>query len=95
VCLARERFRVGDELVFLNTPGSKDINTLHEDPDAAGVAGTSGGIAHFSFTLIQADLDAAIKEVKKAGGKLLERGEHSPGTSYAYVADPDGYVIEL
>ena len=91
----RESFRVSDELVFLNTPGSKDIITLHEDSDAADVAGTSGGIAHFGFTLIKSDLDAAIKEVKKAGGKFLERGEHSPGTPYAYVADPDGYVIEL
>ena len=91
----RESFRVGDDMVFLNTPGSKDMITLHEDPDAAAVAGTSGGIAHFGFALIKGDLDAAIKEVRKAGGKLVERGEHSPGAPYAYVADPDGYVIEF
>jgi catechol 2,3-dioxygenase-like lactoylglutathione lyase family enzyme len=91
----QERFRVGDDMVFLNTPGSKDLITLHEDPDAVAVAGTSGGIAHFGFELIKGDLDAAIEEVQKAGGKLLERGEHSPRTPYAYVADPDGYVIEL
>ena len=41
------------------------------------------------------DVMAAIKEVKKAGGKLLERGEHNAGVPYAYVCDPDGYVIEL
>ena len=91
----RVRFKVGDELVFLNTPGSKDMITLHEDPDSAADTGTSGGIAHFGFALVDGDLDAAIKEVKKAGGKLLERGEHAPGVPYAYVADPDGYVIEL
>jgi catechol 2,3-dioxygenase-like lactoylglutathione lyase family enzyme len=91
----REQFRGGDEMVFLNTPGSNDLITLHEDPDAADVAGTSGGIAHFGFSLTKGDLESAIKEVKKAGGKLLERGEHSPGVPYVYVADPDGYVIEL
>ena len=91
----RERFRVSDELVFLNTPGSKDVITLHEDPKMASLAGTSGGIAHFGFGLVDADLDAAIKEVEKAGGKLLERGEHTAGVLYAYVCDPDGYVIEL
>src|SRR5213595_73842 len=73
----RERFRVDENLVFLNTPGSKDMITLHEDPDSADVAGTSGGIAHFGFSLVNADLDTAIKEVNKAGGKLLRRGEHS------------------
>ena len=41
------------------------------------------------------DLDAAIAEVEAAGGKLIRRGEHSPGASFAYVQDPDGYVIEL
>ena len=91
----REQFKVGDEMVFLHTPRSKDLITLHEDGDAADVAGTSGGIAHFGFSVVDGDLAAAIKEVKKAGGKLLERGEHSPGAPYAYVADPDGYIIEL
>ena len=90
-----ETFRIGDDMVFLNTPGSKDMITLHEDPDAEDIAGTSGGIAHFGFTLVKGDIDAAIKEVKKAGGKLLERGEHEEGYPYAYVTDPDGYIIEL
>src|SRR6266705_2908920 len=91
----RERFRVDENLVFLNTPGSKDMITLHEDSDAADIAGTSGGIAHFGFILIKGDLDAAIKVVRKAGGKLIERGEHGDGYPYAYVTDPDGYMIEL
>ena len=69
--------------------------TLHKDSNAADIAGTSGGIAHFGFILVKGDLDAAIKDVRKAGGNLLERGEHSPGYPYAYVTDPDGYVIEL
>jgi catechol 2,3-dioxygenase-like lactoylglutathione lyase family enzyme len=33
--------------------------------------------------------------VTRAGGKLINRGEHAPGVEYAYISDPDGYVIEL
>jgi predicted enzyme related to lactoylglutathione lyase len=42
-----------------------------------------------------ADIDAAVAEVDGAGGKVLRRGEFAPGLPYAYVADPDGYEIEL
>lgn len=92
----RERFRDGDAMVFLNTPGSQDSITLNEDPSRLEVAGQSGGIAHFGFRLVnKPDLDSAVQEVERYGGRLLSRGEHAPGVVYAYVADPDGYVIEL
>jgi catechol 2,3-dioxygenase-like lactoylglutathione lyase family enzyme len=91
-----ERFRDGPKMVFLNTPGSSDLITLNEDPAEAQLAGVNAGVAHFGLRLVnRADLDAAIAEVEAAGGKLLRRGEHSPGTPFAYVLDPDGYVIEL
>jgi catechol 2,3-dioxygenase-like lactoylglutathione lyase family enzyme len=92
----QERFRAGPKMVFLNTPGSKDVITLNEDPERESLAGVNGGVAHFGFGLSEAaDLDAAITEVEAAGGKLLRRGEHGPGIPFAYVEDPDGYVIEL
>jgi len=91
-----ERFRSGPKMVFLNTPGSQDLITLNEDPAEAQLAGTSGGVAHFGFRLTDpASLDAAIAEIEAAGGRLVRRGEHAPGIPFAYVADPDGYVIEL
>jgi predicted enzyme related to lactoylglutathione lyase len=43
----------------------------------------------------KADLDEAVREVERAGGRVVERGEHAPGYPYAYLADPDGYVFEL
>jgi catechol 2,3-dioxygenase-like lactoylglutathione lyase family enzyme len=92
----QERFRDGPKLVFLNTPGSVDLITLNEDPAEARLAGVNAGVAHFGFRLTNAaDLDAAIAEVEAAGGRLIRRGEHSPGVPFAYVEDPDGYVIEL
>ena len=89
----REMFRDG-ELVFLSTPGSNDLITLN--PLGDGPIGADGGVGHFGFRLKpHVDLDDAIGAVENAGGKLINRGEHGPGMRYAYVADPDGYVIEL
>jgi catechol 2,3-dioxygenase-like lactoylglutathione lyase family enzyme len=91
-----ERFRDGPKMVFLNTPGSNDLVTLNEDPAEMRLAGVNGGVAHFGFRLADTqDLDAAISQVEAAGGKLVRRGEHAPGAAFAYVEDPDGYVIEL
>jgi catechol 2,3-dioxygenase-like lactoylglutathione lyase family enzyme len=92
----QELFRDGEAMVFLNTPGTRDSITLNEEPSTQEVAGQGGGVAHIGFRLAnKPDLEDAIAEVEKAGGKLLSRGEHAPGVHYAYVADPDGYVIEL
>ena len=91
-----ERFRDGPKMVFLNTPGSPDLITLNEDPAEVQLAGVNGGVAHFGFRLADsADLDAAIADVEAQGGKLIRRGEHAPGANFAYIQDPDGYVIEL
>ena len=92
-----EMFREGPNMVFLTTPGRRDTITLNQDPDQDKArVGDSGGIAHFGFRLTdEADLELAIQEVRAAGGTLVSQGEHSPGEPYAYVTDPDGYVIEL
>ena len=39
--------------------------------------------------------DEIIAQIERAGGKLRRRGEHEPGQPYAYVHDPDGYLIEI
>ena len=58
--------------------------------------GKTGGIRHFGFRLVDAkDIDKAVKDAVAGGGKLLSRGEHSPGFPFAYVADPDGYEVEI
>ena len=91
-----ELFRAGPKMVFLNTPGSQDLITLHEDAAHQSLAGENGGVAHFGFKLAdRADLDDAIAQVENAGGQLVERGEHAPGAPFAYVEDLDGYLIEL
>ena len=89
-----EMFRE-DDLVLLRTPGSADTITLNPYDDE-GLAGQSGGIEHFGFRLAEGvSIDDAVTAVEAAGGKLLRRGEHAPGVPFAYLADPDGYVIEF
>ena len=91
-----ERAREGQYMVFLSTPGSEDLITLNQDPNEVELAGDRGGVDHFGFRLTPpADFDAAIASVEAAGGKLVKRGEHAPGIPFAYVTDPDGYMIEF
>jgi catechol 2,3-dioxygenase-like lactoylglutathione lyase family enzyme len=83
----------GDCLVHIQAAGRHDILTFTEDATTAGLA---GGIAHFGFRLVNPeDIDRALAEVKRAGGRLLRRGEFAKGLPFAYVADPDGYEIEI
>ena len=73
--------------------GSFDVLAFEKNPQKAGAR---AGIDHFGFRLKKAgDIDQAVDEVQKAGGKLLRRGEFAPGFPFAYVTDPDGYEIEI
>ena len=89
------QFWVGEGMVFLNTPDSGDTLTLRQAGQDEPV-GLAGGVGHFGFSLRnKEELEGAVQEVVSGGGSLIERGEHQPGVPYAYVIDPDGYVIEL
>ena len=75
------------------TPGSRDVIVFEENSQ---LAGASGGIVHFGFRLVdQADIDAAAKAVKQAGGTILKKGEFCPGEPYVFFRDPDGYEVEI
>ena len=83
----------GRSMVFLHSPGAKDTITLCQAKPDEPIAG--GGVSHFGFSLAKNDLDEMVKQVERAGGKLLSRGHHAPSVPFAYISDPDGYVIEL
>jgi catechol 2,3-dioxygenase-like lactoylglutathione lyase family enzyme len=90
-------FRDGN-ILFLHSPSHRDDLALHlavTDDEQARV-GHQGGYEHFGITVTDRNrLDEAISLVVEAGGTLIDRGEHGPGVPYAYVGDPDGYVIEI
>jgi len=79
-----------------STPGRRAARMSSRSTSHSSGAGESRGIAHFGFRLVSPeDIDAAVDEIERAGGKLLQRGEFCPGCPYAYVADPDGYEVEI
>jgi catechol 2,3-dioxygenase-like lactoylglutathione lyase family enzyme len=93
--MEQDASRSNDTMVFLRTPGAQDTMTLRV-AEAGEAVGSGGGLDHFGFRLQdRADLDEAIRQIEAAGGRLIERGEHAPGVPYAYVADPEGYVLEF
>ncbi|HZW54593.1 MAG TPA: VOC family protein [Candidatus Elarobacter sp.] len=82
-----------DTFAQLQTPGARDVIVLERDVKRAG---TRGGIAHFGFRLQRPkDIDAAVRAVKKAGGRVREHGEFVPGEPYLFAIDPDGYEFEI
>jgi catechol 2,3-dioxygenase-like lactoylglutathione lyase family enzyme len=88
----REYFRDATS-IQVQGPGAHDVIAFERNPAEAG---SRGGITHFGFRLQRpSDIDLAIFEVERAGGTVLRRGEFSPGFPYAYIADPDGYEIEI
>src|SRR5258708_630605 len=58
--------------------------------------GARGGIAHSGFRLQRPkDMGAALRAVKKAGGRVTKHGEFVPGEPYLFATDPDGYEFEI
>ncbi|MBC7983030.1 MAG: VOC family protein [Candidatus Obscuribacterales bacterium] len=87
----REYFRDSHQ-IQVQGPGPHDVIAF----ETGKTVGNAGGISHFGFRLVDAkDIDVAVAEVERAGGTLLRRGKFSPGFTFAYVSDPDGYEIEI
>jgi catechol 2,3-dioxygenase-like lactoylglutathione lyase family enzyme len=81
------------ESVQVKGPGPHDVMAFEYSASGGELR---GGITHFGFRLVRPeDIDSAVAQVQAAGGRLLRRGEFSPGYPFAYIADPDGYEIEI
>jgi catechol 2,3-dioxygenase-like lactoylglutathione lyase family enzyme len=92
VFCVREYFRDAKQ-IQVQGPGPHDVLAFELLPQSAGKV---AGITHFGFRLKRPeDIALAVAEVERAGGKVLRKGEFSPGFPFAYVHDPDGYEIEI
>ena len=94
-----EALRTGP-LVILATPGGGDTLSLHLAASEAERArvGERGGYEHFGIYVgprTDDSIDEAVARVERAGGRLIERGQHARGVPYAFVTDHDGYTIEI
>jgi catechol 2,3-dioxygenase-like lactoylglutathione lyase family enzyme len=80
-------------VVQLQTPGSRDVFVLEQQPAHAGKA---GAVMHFGFRLVDpGDIRVAIDTVIAAGGTVHEHGEFVPGEPYLFARDPDGNEFEI
>ena len=87
----REYFRDEDSIQVLG-PGPHDVIVFERRPSH----GQPGGIDHFGFRLTDPkDIQDAVEKARAAGATILRQGEFSPGFPFVYIADPDGYTIEI
>jgi catechol 2,3-dioxygenase-like lactoylglutathione lyase family enzyme len=98
----RNTNRGGDVRIFLAIGGQivvigdfPDGLTAKPTPKAGDGAYSHGfGVAHIGFRV--ADVHAAAGELAAAGVRVLGQPVREPsGLTYAYIAAPDGVVIEL
>ena len=96
-------------LVFLTTPGRDDLLALNpggdwgfpggcakENPREEHLAGVQGGAAHFGYMLPSVEeYERVIASVTEFGGRLVVRCDHGGAFTHTYLADPDGYVVEI
>jgi catechol 2,3-dioxygenase-like lactoylglutathione lyase family enzyme len=58
--------------------------------------GVQGGLSHFGYMLPNLEeYERVIASVDEFGGRLLTRCEHGGMFSHTYLADPDGYTVEI
>lgn len=58
--------------------------------------GVQGGVSHFGYMLpTLEEYERVIALVGEFGGRLLTRCEHGGMFSHTYLADPDGYAVEI
>ncbi len=87
----REYFRDENSIQVLG-PGKHDVIAFVRSERA----GVTGGIKHFGFRLKDPhDMPQAIAAAEAAGATIRSHGEFAPGFPYVFIADPDGYEIEV
>jgi catechol 2,3-dioxygenase-like lactoylglutathione lyase family enzyme len=80
-----------DNIVFVGIPGTDTSFGILQDATAAG-----NGPQNIGFHVDHAvNRDDAMRDVERAGGTIIERGEHAPGVPFARITDPDGNVLEI
>jgi catechol 2,3-dioxygenase-like lactoylglutathione lyase family enzyme len=83
----------GADFLQAQTPGTRDVLVFET---AKTKVGTSGGIAHFGFRLVDPKgIQAAVRAIEEAGGTIDQQGDFVPGEPYLFARDLDGYLFEV
>ena len=91
--------RPGARSTLLRLPGyvgGEPHQPVPRDVVAALVAtGPEAGPAHWSVDFWTADLDAAVAEAERLGGRVVTRPHEAPPFRQAAVADPGRAILTL
>ena len=83
----RVAFRVDPDMIFLRTPGSRDLlNFIESTKRISGIQ----ALDHIGFKITQAELKSIEKRLKENGVKVKGRR----GRNAIYFLDSNGYQIE-
>jgi predicted enzyme related to lactoylglutathione lyase len=61
----------------------------------AGIGPLQGGSALVTFFVGVEDIDAALADAKRLGGRVVQEATRVPGVAFALIADPAGHVVGL
>ncbi len=96
----RGRVPEGTPIAMLRTPSGAGVELFEleprDDPRWAGpIEALERGVAHFAFGV--PDAPAALDRALAAGGRLVWplRDAPVPGACVAFLADPDGNLVEV
>ena len=76
-------------------PGYTYVDSGVPDALPAGVSPLQGGTELVTFFVGVDDIDAAIADTKRLGGRVVQEPTRVPGVSFALIADPAGQVLGL
>ncbi|TPX49760.1 lactoylglutathione lyase [Synchytrium endobioticum] len=66
-----------------------------DDPNQSYKVGNADGVGYGHIAIVVDDLDAAVERMDKMGVRWIKKPQDGSMKTIAFVADPDGYWIEL
>ena len=76
-------------------PGYTYVDSGVPDALPAGIGPVQGGNPLVTFFVGVEDIDAAIADAERLGGRVVQAPTRVPGVAFALIADPAGQVVGL
>ena len=76
-------------------PGYSYVDSGVPDALPAGISPLQGGGPLVTFFVGVDDIDVAVAEATRLGGRVVQEPARVPGVAFALVADPAGQVVGL
>jgi predicted enzyme related to lactoylglutathione lyase len=76
-------------------PGYTYVDSGVPDALPAGIGPVQGGNALVTFFVGVDDIDVAVADAQRLGGRVVQEPTRVPGVAFALIADPAGQVVGL